>query len=277
VLLSGVAAQRRPLDVARFSSSCPARFRRTWTLSPHGSPSTGAGAVHAPECEQRQLFFHFNTRICVTRSFAQRCSSYPQSVHPHIPLLAPRYPGGLPLGLNVPRVIGIAADASRCARDRIRQGCFGRLEPGRGSRHPSRSWVVIDPCETCKGGCVSSRPHFFGRSPPKTKDRARAICVRDAGYLVIRWSCIFWCYFCRVSFSTPLNWIFLVLLSFSPSICLPRTVLLPTAWPVCMYVIITDAHFRRIKGSLHPSVFPIPSFGTAHSHRSIDRLLSSGP
>jgi hypothetical protein len=212
VLLSGVAAQRRPLDVARFSSSCPARFRRTWTVSVDGSPSTGAGAVHAPECEQCELDFNINTLICVTRSCAQGRSSYPKSVHPHIPLLAPRYPGGVPLGIHVPRVVGIAADASRCARDRIRQGCLGRLEPGWGSCHPSRSWVVIDPCETCKGGFVS-RPHLFGRSPPKTKDRARAVCVRDAGYLVIRWSCIFWCHFVVFLFP-PLNWIFLVLYLF---------------------------------------------------------------
>jgi hypothetical protein len=53
-------------------------------------------------------------------------------------LISPRYPRGLPLGLDLSRVIGIAADAVRCSRGRIRQACIGRFEPSRGTCHPPR-------------------------------------------------------------------------------------------------------------------------------------------
>src|SRR5579863_6027548 len=55
---------------------------------PHDSSPTGAGAVHAPECEQCQLKFlsHFNTVISISSSIARGCPSYHRFVYPHIPL-----------------------------------------------------------------------------------------------------------------------------------------------------------------------------------------------
>ncbi len=90
VLSPGVAAQRRSLDATRFSSSHPARFRLTRTLSPHGSPSTGAGAVHAPgECNVNSD----STSTQLTMSCLPLLKVAPVIPSPSIP---PAYPSSPP-------------------------------------------------------------------------------------------------------------------------------------------------------------------------------------
>jgi hypothetical protein len=106
-------AQCRPVDVARLSISCPARFRRTWTLSSDGTSPTDAGAIHAPECESHQLqhwFFHTGFRS--PRTLTERRTCHSETFDPRIPIFAPRYPRGLTLGLDLSRIIGIATNAS---------------------------------------------------------------------------------------------------------------------------------------------------------------------
>ena len=66
-------------------------------------------------------------------------------------------------------------------------------------------------------------------------------------------------------------------LSFTLSICASSC--RQRVWLVCMYVIITDAHIRRIKGTMHPTLpFPLSltSLGSAHPHRSIIRHFELG-
>jgi hypothetical protein len=53
-------------------------------------------------------------------SLVERRTRYSQSIDPKHTPHPPRYPRGLPLGLDLSRVIGIAADAARCSRARIR-------------------------------------------------------------------------------------------------------------------------------------------------------------
>lgn len=114
---------------------------------------------------------------------AQRCTRYPKPVDPHIPILFPTYLQGLSLSLDVSHIVGFAANASGCTWARIRQGCLGRLEPSRGSGHPSWPRNGINAHQACLGGCVSSC--FVGCNLPKAEDHARPVCICDAGCLVI--------------------------------------------------------------------------------------------
>jgi hypothetical protein len=196
VLLLRMATQRRPFDVAGFSISRSARFRGARTLSGRGAPSAGAGAVHAPEFERQLEYGFINSLLRSPGTVAQGCACYPKPVDPHIPVLASRYPRDVSLCLNVSRVVGIAANASRCAWAGIRQGCLGRLEPGRGSGHPARP---RNSYQACQGNCGSS-PRSVGCTLSKIEDHARPVCIRDAGCLVIASSCL-------VVLSPPSNFI----------------------------------------------------------------------
>jgi len=216
-----MATERRPFDVTRLSKSGSTRLRRARTLSGRGASPAGAGAVHAPEFEQ---YGFIPSLVHPPRSTAQRCARYPEPIYPHIPILAPRYPRGFSLSFNVSGVIGIAANASGCAWARIRKGCFGRLEPGRGSGHPSWPRSRINAGQACKGGYVSY-PCCVGYALPKAKDSTRPVCIRDAGCLVIVLSQVILSCSLRLSNSSsfflppPLNGYLALLLSFFSAYC----------------------------------------------------------
>jgi len=247
-----MAAQRRPLDVTGFSSPRSTRLCRARTLSGRGASPAGAGAVHSPKCEQRQLVI-IDSLLHPARAIAQRCTRYSQPVSPHIPVLAPTYPRGLSLCLDVSRIVGIAANASGCAWARIRQGCLGRLEPGRGSGHPSWPRNRINAGQAYKGGSSSSC--FVGFTPPKAKDRARPVCIRDAGCLVIVPSCLVMQSSNFIVCLSPLLNGYLCA-AFIFFLCLLPSRRLPPTWPPMYVCNNSDARFRRIKGSLHSTSKP---------------------
>jgi hypothetical protein len=154
----------------------------------------------------------------------------PSPRNSNIPLITPRYPRGLPLGLDFSRVIGIAADAARCSRARIRcQSYVGRFEPGRASCHPPQPRINLYHRKACSG-CRVSRPHFVGCSSQKAKDCPRSICVCDPGCLVIALSLVLYFFFPSQSLFHHLNGYLRGALSVFCLFAAPRTVLL-TTWP----------------------------------------------
>jgi hypothetical protein len=149
VLLPRVAAQcrsyiLRPLAIFKLESSLISpvqdRIHQRYFLSqhPHRSPTKVREIiltqVRAP------LFLHL-----LRAHHCRKTPHYSQPIGSNIPLIAPRYPRGLPLGLDFSRVVGFAANAARCSRARIRQGCVVRFELGRGSCHPPQPRINLHP------------------------------------------------------------------------------------------------------------------------------------